>query len=177
MSEALGYSFWLLPQAEPDAWFGQCVARLAPRFGCPVFRPHMTVQGDLALPAHLLQAALAELAGVVRPLVFEVNGVHRSAEYFRSLYLAFETLPAFDRLQQLAAEQSGTAQGLSPFPHVSLAYGESADPQTKEAVMHEIGPSAGFSGKVGFDRLALVHSAKWVPIEQWRVLQTVGLCC
>ena len=66
----------------------------------------------------------------------------------------------------------GTADGLSPFPHLSLAYGTVTD-ATRRA-RDEL--AQGFAAReVVFDRIAVIRSSKDVPIAEWRILEEYSL--
>lgn len=168
MDDVPGFSLWLLPEASLARRLDGLVARLAPLFGCPAFQAHMTVQGDLAGGSGRLETILDE-AGCMS-MEFGLSGIGVSPAYFRSFYLDFHEAPGFHRLQTWVVGQTGTRAGLALFPHVSLAYGEPADPEMKERLRGD--PEfAALPGNFRFDRLALVRSSKDVPIERWSVLQ------
>ncbi|MDB5849832.1 MAG: hypothetical protein JWP29_3584 [Rhodoferax sp.] len=159
------YSIWLMPCAADLAVFQAVVDELAPQFGQPAFLPHVTVQGDLALPLDAVAAQVRSLAAAWPAQHWPVVDVERSDFFFRCLYLRFERTPAFDGLQGGAQLFSGTAQGLSPYPHLSLAYGQV---QPYQAALVEA-LRARFKGRtVVFDRLAVCLSSKDIPIAQWR---------
>lgn len=164
----VGYSLWLLPEIAWAARLDALVMQLAPSFGCPVFQAHMTVQGDLGVSQSILEAVLDSVKSM--PLEFELAGVETSEAYFRSFYLRLHDNPVFRTLQTQVSTQTGTGLGLSPFPHVSLAYGEPADPLVKSR-WREVLASAGLPVTLRFDRLALVRSSRQVPIGQWAVLR------
>jgi len=162
-------SLWLLPEIAWATRLDALVKQLAPSFGCPVFQAHMTVQGDLGVSQGALEAVLD--SAKCMPLEFELAGVETSEAYFRSFYLRLRDNPDFRTLQTQVSTQTGTGVGLSPFPHVSLAYGEPADPAVKSR-WKEVLASAGLPMTLRFDRLALVRSSRQVPIGQWAVLRT-----
>ena len=49
------YSVWLLPDTQSEARLLETVARLSVLLGGPSFVPHLTVQGDIALPMERIQ--------------------------------------------------------------------------------------------------------------------------
>lgn len=161
------YSLWLLPVAQDRAWLDPLIGRLAPVFGQPPFVPHVTVQGDLARPlAEVCEVAL----GIARELPVQrwpVRGIERSVHFFRAFYLRFDRTDAFVPLLERAARLAGTRNGLSPFPHLSLAYG-TLDDAAKAAQIEAIG--TGIAARtVAFDALAVALSGQRVPIEAWRL--------
>lgn len=166
------FSIWLLPAANDPARLPARVAALAERLGSAVFAPHVTILGDLGpLPAGLV-AALPALAAQVPVQHWQVRAVERSEHFFRSLYLRLDVHAPFEHWQAAAQQLSGTAAGLSPFPHLSMAYtrphpalGELADALAADLV----------GTVLRFDHLALVRSSASLPIAQWDVLERYPL--
>ena len=56
------FSIWLLPAAKDAAMLQGIVDELSGTLRSPVFTPHLTIQGDIALPKAELEAALSALA-------------------------------------------------------------------------------------------------------------------
>lgn len=167
------YSIWLLPKAQDEALLTSHIAVLSMHLGGPVFSPHVTVQGDITLPRDQLDGPLSQLAKCIPPQRWRIEQVEVSEHFFRCLYLRFATGPAFADMQHTAQAITRTSQGQSPFPHLSLAYGESHPgmPQQIEPLSEIL------QGKyLVFDRLALCHSSKNVPIAKWRCLEQYPLC-
>ena len=161
------YSLWLLPCADQLAELIALVTQLAPEFGTPAFVPHVTIQGDLAISLDTLAAHTQMLAAASPALCWPVHSVASSAHFFRCLYLRFPGAQAFDALQRAALACTGTASGLSPFPHLSLAYGQLQAQQ--QALLDAL--NTRFAGQaMRFDRIAICRSSKDVPIDEWEVL-------
>jgi 2'-5' RNA ligase len=161
------YSVWLLPDTQSEARLLETVARLSVLLGGPGFVPHLTVQGDIALPMERIHALVERMARQCGPLCWTVGRVECSPHFFRSLYLRFPPMAEFAQLQQLARRQTATAQGLSPFPHLSLAYGDTHPGNTGlcDILAEE------FNGQqITFDQIAVCRSSKSVPIPQWECL-------
>ena len=161
------YSIWLLPEAGQEATLSRTVSRLSDELGGAVFAPHLTIQGDLALPLEELAAFTAELAGRVDVQRWPVTEVENSAHFFRCLYLRFATTPGFELLQGAFRAMSKTTDGLSPFPHLSLAYGDAGP--------HHVQARAALAGEcigrdIVFDRLAISRSSKNLAIADWQNL-------
>ena len=161
------YSIWLLPEAGQEATLTRTVSRLSDELGGAVFAPHLTIQGDLALPLEELAAFTAELAGRVDVQRWPVIMVENSAHFFRCLYLRFATPPGFELLQGAVRAMSKTTDGLSPFPHLSLAYGDAGP--------HHVQARAALAGEcigrdIVFDRLAISRSSKNLAIADWKNL-------
>ena len=161
------YSIWLLPCAADAALLQGVVEELSGALGSPGFAPHLTIQGDIVLPRQALQDALAGLAGLAgRASVqrWRVAALEQGGHFFRCLYLRFAEQPAFAELQRASAALTGTAEGLSPFPHISLAY---AKPHTGHAELAQTPRAALAARDITFDRLAIWRSSKDVAIPDW----------
>ena len=166
------YSIWLMPCSADLVELQALVDDLAPQFGEPAFVPHVTVQGDLALPLASITNHVRASAAACAVQRWPVLDVERSDFFYRCLYLRFEQGAAFDGLQRAAEAFSNTADGLSPYPHLSLAYGRVGPQQLTlfEALR------ARFAGRtITFDRLAVCLSSKDTPIADWKCVADAPL--
>ncbi len=161
------YSIWLLPAATQEAALAGTVGRLSTELGGPVFAPHLTIQGDLTLPLEELRGFTAGLAGRLDVQRWQVTDVENSAHFFRCLYLRFASTPGFELLQSALQALSKSTAGLSPFPHLSLAYGD-AGPAHVQARADLEGEFMG--QEIVFDRLSICRSSKNVAIADWQNL-------
>ncbi|MET0208002.1 MAG: 2'-5' RNA ligase family protein [Burkholderiaceae bacterium] len=172
MLEVPEHSVWLLPsEAQLTALRAQ-VQALAPRHEGHLFEPHVTVQGDLPLAPEPARALVDRLAAASPPLQWPVGAVEGTEHYFRSLYLRLEAGESFERLCRACVQASGTADGLSPYAHLSLAYGPTrGDAHALRArLMRELG-----GAPLVFDRIALARSGQAVPIDQWALVHVQPL--
>ncbi len=167
------YSLWLLPREEQAEQLADIVARLAPRFSTRAFMPHVTVQGDLQYRLKDVVAVAQQLASAQAPMRCDVRGIAQSDHYYRAFYLALDDADgAFARMCASAAQAFATRDGLSPFAHLSLAYG-TLDGATKDALAQEI--AAGLPAALELDRIAVSLSGSGVGIASWRILQSFPL--
>ena len=161
------YSVWLRPAAADEAALLQTIARLSPRCGGHLFAPHATVQGDLALPLQSLHTLLLLLARQLPVQRWRVQAVECSPHFFRSLVLQFAPTDAFTALQAAMQAGSHTDVGMSPFPHLSVAYG---DKGPDLADLRQELSDVWLGHEIVLDRLSNCHSAKTVPIADWHYL-------
>lgn len=161
------YSVWLLPEAAIEPMLTETIARLSVLLGGPCFAPHLTVQGDIALPLENLRDPVQRWAESCPPLRWTGAQVECSALFFRSLYLRFDASATFNTLQAFAHSSTKTSRGLSPFPHLSLAYGES---QAGNIGLCTVLADEFVGREIVFDQLAIVRASKTVPIPQWECL-------
>jgi 2'-5' RNA ligase len=167
MSLPAEYSIWLRPAAQDEAVLINTVAHLADLRGGYRFAPHVTVQGDLAQPLEGLRGMLAPLARKIPQQRWQVEAVEASPHFFRCMVLRFAPCAAFKGMQAAAQAFSQTEQGLSPFPHLSLAYGD-AHPDNVRLCQELADEYVG--REMVLDRLSICHSSKSVPIPNWRYL-------
>lgn len=158
------YSIWLMPCVVDAVELQALVDELAPQFGQPGFVPHVTIQGDLALPLDAVAAQTRELAAGLEVQTWAVADVERSDFFFRCLYLRLQANEAFGGLQRKTQAWSGTAEGLSPYPHLSLAYGQV---QPGQLALFEALRSRFAGRRLVFDHLSVCLSSKDTPIAEW----------
>ena len=158
------YSIWLRASEAQEALLAGTMVRLSAQLGGIAFAPHVTIQGDIGAPLEDLKSTLQTVAATVAVQNWRVQAVEHTAHFFRYLYLRFADEPVFGALQTAVQRFTQTAHGLSPFPHLSLAYGQ-AQPDTEPA---RATLASEFTAQVlVFDRLAIARSARDVPISEW----------
>lgn len=167
------YSLWLVPEAPVEQELGRLVRALAPVFGKPAFAPHVTVQGDIELSADDAEMLARQLVEGEGPLAWRAWGIQWTEHPFRAFFVAFDRADRFRTLTERSAKLTGSREGLSPFPHLSLAYGSLP---VREKIARSRPLSAAFEGRtMTFDRLVVALSGKDVPIEEWKPVATIHL--
>ena len=161
------FSIWLLPRADQESILVEHVARLSALVGGARFAPHVTIHGDLALARDALEELARTLAAQVAPQHWPIMELQTGDHFFRCVYIRFDDSPAFRQLQSAVLARAGTHDGQSPFPHLSLVYGE---PHPDNARLCTV-LAEHFTGQtLVFDRIAVVRSSKAVPVAGWAVL-------
>lgn len=163
------YSLWLMASPSDEAMLTGLVGDLAGRFGTPLFAPHLTLQGDTAMPPDALECAAMAAAETVAAFAEPVAVVEGSDAFFRSFYARFAVS------QPLAAlKQALDPEGVDSFmPHVSLLYGP-VEAAAKAAAIAEV--NARLAGRtIQFDQIGIVTSGQDIPIAEWRVVASVRL--
>jgi hypothetical protein len=161
------YAVWLLARADQHAALHARVRQLAPRHEGHVFEPHVTLQADLPLSADPACALVDALAAATPVQRWTVGAVEGTGHYFRSLFLRLTAGDAFARLCRQCVEASGTEEGLSPYAHLSLAYGPTQGDAV--ALRRELTDVLGGTTLV-LDRVALARAGTAVPIAQWQLV-------
>jgi hypothetical protein len=115
------YSIWLRPSA--PFTYRQIIQNWGESFGTPVFEPHITLFSGIDDISDELFYQLGVLAALNTSFELRPKEVLSRADYFRALYLSFETTPP---LKNIYAElQTLFPHVRYPFePHLSLLYGE-----------------------------------------------------
>ncbi|MGO4170606.1 hypothetical protein [Bosea sp. TAF32] len=163
------HSLWLMASPSDEAMLSGLVGDLAGRFGTPVFAPHLTLQGDTAMPTAALERAIAAAAETVAAFSEPVALVEGSEAFFRSFYARFAISQPLAQLKRAL-----DPEGLDSFmPHVSLLYGP-VEAAAKAAAIAEV--HARLAGRaIHFDRIGIVTSGQEIPIAEWRVVASVAL--
>jgi hypothetical protein len=172
VSDRPQYSIWLLPRADHEAALTATVSRLSTELGGPYFAPHVTIQGDVALTPDQLRPTLARIAVDTPVQHWPVALVDGTPHFFRCLFLRFDLHQTFKDMQAATQLMTGTDHGLSPFPHLSLAYGDAHEAYARQRQLL----ADDFAQKaIVFDRLAICRSSSHVPIAEWVVLEQLSL--
>ena len=161
------YSLWLLPSAHQQLELTGLVSSLAVRFNTQAFIPHLTIQGDLAMSLDSVSHAAKLIAASWSPQSWRVTAIEGSEHFFRSLYLRFNESPAYVGGKAMMRSASGCEDGLSLFPHLSLAYGLGADAKKSAAFS---GLTSMIGNEITFDRVVVARSSKHGPITDWACL-------
>jgi hypothetical protein len=166
------HSVWLLAREDQQTALRERVRALAPRHDGHLFEPHVTLQGDLPMALDAARALVDRLAAATPTLHWPVRAVEGTEHYFRSLYLRLDAGEGFERLRRDCVRSSGTEYGLSPYAHLSLAYGPTRGdaPALRETLLREWSAEP-----LVLDRIALARSGKAVPIEQWELVHVQPL--
>jgi len=175
------WSLWLLPDPETQDFLCRVMSKVQPLFDQPAFAPHVTVQGDQTRgPGDLVSIAktLAEHNGTI---AFGSATLAGSAFFYRALFVQFPTTQAFTTIMTQASNLLGNQTGLPPFAHASLAYGQiktepnyNKNQQTLVHILSDCLPDLA-TRTFYFDHLAVVLSAKSVPIPNWKEYARVAL--
>jgi len=165
-------SVWLLPESAREKMLSETIAHLAQVQGEKTFIPHVTIQGDLCHSPDELREPVAALANDVPVQHWRIKAVECGDHFFRCIYLRFDARQVLDILQGSLRVFTRTSEGLSPFPHLSLAYGKVTEDTLRER--DALAASFGLE-EIVFDRVAIVRSSKDVPIEAWQLLEVFPL--
>lgn len=120
------YSLWLMPPEDSAAYIhlDDLIEEHTAAYGdTPVFPPHITVAGGLAVDGETASAAARRLAEEHAPLDITLTRPHCSTTWFQCVYLLVE--PTHHLLQLHAdALAAFNEDGDMYVPHLSLVYGD-----------------------------------------------------
>ncbi len=131
------YSLWLMPTGEVYNKFSDLIRRLAREHNAPIFKPHVTLLGELTQPEKDIISKTRQLAQGKEPFPITLKTIDYQDFYFKALFVKAEETEALLSLNNCAKEVFGM-QNTVYMPHLSLLYGDF--PQvTKERIIEEIG--------------------------------------
>jgi hypothetical protein len=127
-------AYWLLPAPPTHRFFAELICELAARFDAPVFDPHLTL-----LVAPMNSHSPVEVISAIGTLgvVSSVVGVQWSEQFTKTLFVQFQKTDAIQKLSDTICELSGSNQGDTIDPHLSLLYKHMPE-QTKRDLANSI---------------------------------------
>ena len=169
MAEERAYSIWVPVEGGAGRRMAAHISELARVHGGPAFAPHVTVLGRVAGSRDAFVPRLARLARGTSAFTVALDGIGMEREYFRALYAhaRAEELPA---LRARAEEAFGVAAGEPYRPHVSLFYGDIAEP-ARAALAARLEPEVHLCFRAG--RLELWDTAG--PVLGWSRVAVAAL--
>lgn len=136
--KAKGHSLWLMPEGEVYDKLSQLIKRLAEEYNAPLFKPHVTLLGEVMQSDEDVIKRAQELASGQKPFPITLRTVDYQDFYFRTLFVTVEETEPLLSLHNRAREIF-EMQVIPPYmPHLSLLYGNF--PQAiKKKIIKDIG--------------------------------------
>jgi len=161
------YSIWIIPPNDVYHMLSNLIIRLAKQYSTPVFDPHITLLGDIALPEDFVVSRTNELARKIRPFNVTLTTIGYLDDFFRSLFI--EVAQTKELMEANWQARKLFKRGYDPeyFPHLSLMYGD-IEPQVKERIIAEIGRYFNIKFSVASIHIALASSK--IDPKEWRIL-------
>lgn len=167
------HSVWFCPETEIAARLSKEIAKFAGRSGSEIFEPHVTLLGDLTGPPQTTVDTCMARFRQMGPIRAEISGLTQTNAFYMSLFLDVHLVPDVFKHRIGIQRDVGLVPDRSFRPHLSLAYGLAPEDvtQSDKRALQEC-----FSG-LEFDltHMAIVASARGVPISEWHVLQKLPL--
>lgn len=132
---AQGHSIWLTPDASTALRIEKSIHALSRRFNRPVFRPHITLIGQLDGDHQRVLDTFNTLTKGIKPFVLHAETLDFQDVYFRSLFYKISAVDELMALNQLARDLFERDSDPSYFPHLSLLYGHESKPEKRAALI------------------------------------------
>lgn len=155
-----GYSVWLtFGRAEKK--LTKHIAQLSSRLNTPVFRPHITLAGQIGTESLSLPETISWLASVTDPFKVQCPQFGSERTYFKALYLEVALNAPLKDLRMLAEKHLPAA---SPgfMPHISLVYGY-PDAKTRSQITSELGTILPFTADIATITIMKTEG----PVSDW----------
>lgn len=170
MSEAVGYSLWLVPEKDSQAYrlLSKYIQSLAVKHKSPLFEPHITLLGGIQDSEENIRKKTLKLLGVLTSLEIHTRDIGSCESYFQALFLKValtkEILQTYEKSRQYFALPKKEY-----FPHLSIAYGEFSQDKTRLFRKSLTIPNFNFSVKT----IELWRTEG--SVDQWEKIETLPL--
>ena len=165
----MAYSIWLSFDDESSAMLRSDIRKLHLSLGGPVFDPHLTLVGDMEAQIGQVEYMARRLAASVAPGRILVQGLETSSSFFMACYLRVQ-LPQTLKDHRRKIQRELRCREYSGGPdHVSLAYGPLRTIGSG-GLLQELSNKYA-SRELSFRYVDIANSAKFIPVEKWRVIK------
>ncbi len=161
------YSLWIVP---PEGVYGELaalIARLSAEYDAPVFEPHVTLIGDLAVSEEDIRPKTSQLAELLDPFTVRLTTVDYLDECFRSLFIRVDPTEEIMAANQTAVALFDQAPDEVYLPHLSLMYGHYSR-DTKGRIISQVAWDSILEFTA--DRIHLVSASSIVEPGDWHRL-------
>lgn len=125
MSQATGYSLWLVSESNSEIYqlLQNGISEISERYHTPLFQPHITLLGGFHDKEDELVAKTRLLAEKLNPLELEISDIGTNNKFFQQLFLTIAKTDGIITANKFA-QQIFSLQNEVYFPHISLMYGD-----------------------------------------------------
>jgi len=125
MSKATGYSLWIVPEIESEAYefLDKLIFSAATYYLTPVFKPHVTLLGGIEGKEQDMREKTRQLAEKLAPYEIQLSQVASNGTYFQILFSWIEQTPAVMNANAISQQLFAVDKG-KYLPHLSLVYGD-----------------------------------------------------
>ena len=169
------FALWLVPAEPVRAELAAIIRRFAKQYDAPIFDPHVTVYGGCFTGADAMCELLDAVVTNVPPVTLTVTKLDWTAEFFKTLFIAFEHN---DELANLSEQMRRGLSRPAPYglqPHLSLLYKQMPTDQ-KRRIIADLGP---LPSRIACDETRIVSpanpTAAWRDVSGWRTITTQSL--
>jgi 2'-5' RNA ligase len=164
------FSFWLMPKVETRLILENIIKNISDSHQTVVFKPHLTLIGDLKGSAALLWNTFCKGIGSVPKLHLEVGSVDYEDFFFKSITLSMKTNSALFKMRRRTEEIFELSPG-TYHPHLSLMYSQSVSERSKLKIIHDV--ISKYPKSIVFDRIALYSTIG--KVFAWKEIKSYPL--
>lgn len=169
----MDYSIWIIPQNELYKNLANTISNLAKKFSAPIFEPHITLLGDIAISRNELLSRSYELAHSLEPFEVSLTSLDQDDEYLHCVFLKAANNYEIIEANLLARNLFGREDDTKFEPHISLLYGNFPKPVRDEIISDLEGR---FKPQIfSIKELYVVLSSSNIPPIQWKILEAIKL--
>lgn len=168
--KAKGYSLDLAPSGEVRKKLAKIISSLAKKYRGPIFKPHVTLIGEIELDEKQMFSATEKLAKSLRPFKIILGAVDGEDEYFRCLFVCAQKTRGLVEANNKAREVFKRKRDPKYMPHLSLFYGKLPQ-KTKEEITAKLGRKFDVTFEAKSIRLFLTEGEP----KDWRKLKEFHL--
>ncbi len=160
------YTLWLMPKGQIYNKFNTLIKKLADENEGPVFKPHVTLLGEVPQQGKSEVIRLTEeLVAGQKPFLITLREIGYQDFHFRTLFVKAEITAPLQALHD-KAKQIFSAQNITQYmAHLSLLYGNYPN-ELKEQIIAEIGSQQPAQWEVNS-----VHLVKGGEVEDWKIVK------
>jgi len=157
-----------MPEGELYDELDQIISQLSKEYAAPLFKPHITLLGDIVETEERIMSKIAELANFLKPFSVFFTTLDSLDEYFRCVFVQAKETDGIMAANAKAREIFNRQQNPPFIPHLSLLYGVFSS-ETKEQIIAKVGKE--FPRTFQIQSIYVVASSKNIDPKDWRVLK------
>lgn len=162
------YSVWLIPKGKIYITLAKIISDLSNKHSSPLFKPHITLIGDIDTNETSARFTTAHLSTLIDPFKLRLRKMNYLNEKFRCLFLKVEKSSELIKAIKLAKSVFDIEDSQEPMPHLSLMYGY-FDSNTKEKIISEY--EREFDEEFEVDSIHLVRASSDIDPADWQIIQ------
>ena len=112
-----GHTLWLVPTGDSFKKFRSLIEKLAQEYKAQVFKPHVTLLGEITRPEEECIRLTKQLVSGQKPFTIEMEQIDYQDFYFRTLFVKAKKTKPLLALHTLAKEVFQMDDTLPYMPH------------------------------------------------------------
>jgi len=170
IEEGNGFSLWLMPKNDTYRILDDIIKNISNSHQTVVFKPHLTLIGDLKGSKDALWNAFCKGIGFMPKLDLEVRSVDYEDFFFKSITLSMKTNSVLFEMRR-QTEKIFQLSSRPYLPHLTLMYSQSVSERTKLKIIHDV--ISKYPKSILFDRVALYSTIG--KVDQWYEVKSYPL--